>query len=245
MLDERVQADICEAVTRAAGAAGIAVGDGSSSAARNTAHSAVSGAVASVSTHEESDMVMEAVQRLRATLSSDALTAVLAELVGFALRDDRFDAMEARYLSGITRAWDAEPDDRLWSVLGSAGTAGTSWTPIHDLAMVYLHVAHASDGVLAREEIEAIARKLGEWLPSALPADVLNVVDEALHRYANGEMHDLLEQSVDRIIEAVPEHQRPMVIRDLLHVAEADHVVLVEEKELIWAIAGRWGLSLA
>lgn len=199
-----------------------------------------------------------AVQTLRDLLSVDALRDLLADLVVFALQDDRFESEEARLISAIRRSWDVDsgeavraasanvsPDlrERLWSVLGSEGAAGTNWTPVHDLALVYISVAHRSDGELQRAEVDAITRKLAEWLPSALPSDVLNVVDEALRRYASGETHELLEQSIERVVSVVPVHQRPSVIRDLEYVAAADNVVLVEERQLIASLAERWGLQ--
>jgi hypothetical protein len=39
---------------------------------------------------------------------------------------------------------------------------------------------------LSQEEIDAITLKLAEWLPAALPSDVLNVVGDALTAYAEG-----------------------------------------------------------
>ncbi len=198
------------------------------------------------------------VQTLRDLLSVDALRDLLADLVVFALEDDRFESGEAALISAIRRAWDVNSGeavraasanvsddirDRLWSVLGNDGAAGTNWTPVHDLALVYIYVAHRSDGELQRDEVDAITRKLAEWLPSALPSDVLNVVDEALRRYARGETDELLKQSLDRVVATVPVHQRPSVIRDLEYVAAADNVVLVEERQLIAALADRWGLE--
>jgi len=201
--------------------------------------------------------LLVAVQDVRDTLSDGQLAAVLEGLVAVALRDDRFEAEEARFVNAVSRslgidaaALELSADDearvrRLWSVLEVGEGAEGRWTPVHDLAVLYLAIAHRSDGELSTTEVDAVTRKLGEWLPSALPADVLNVVDESMRRYANGPSAQILSASVARVVESVPAHQREAVLRDLQYVAEADHLVLVEEKELIARLAEHWGINLS
>ena len=61
---------------------------------------------------------------------------------------------------------------------------GTRWSVLHDLAYIYLVLAHATDHDLSAREKQVILDKLREWEPST--ADVRATLDAALARYAEG-----------------------------------------------------------
>ena len=116
--------------------------------------------------------VDEAVQRLRLTVPQSLRRRILLDLTEIGKADDKFLYEEAQYIGELVVAWKVNLTDlaaqsaATWSILGP-GTGDEGWTPVHDLMLIYVTLAHRTDQTLSREEVEAIREKLGEWLPNA------------------------------------------------------------------------------
>ncbi len=188
----------------------------------------------------------ESIRALSLITDLETRRSFLYDLVQLALHDDWYMHEEGRFISAVARRWDVHPAEegrsRLWSVMNTHHTQ-SEWTPVHDLALVYLMLAHRADDDLSQSELDAITKKLSEWLPAALPSDVVVLVSEALHVYASGIGDDALLKAVERIKAAVPLHQRAALVADLEYVARADDVMLVEEKAIISELASAWGIE--
>lgn len=205
-------------------------------------------AVRNANSTENRAALGEAIRELRVFADQPTRRAFLYDLVQLALHDDWYMHEEGRFISAVARRWNIHPVEagrsRLWSVMDSH-TSETDWTPVHDLALIYLALAHQADAELSQAELDAITKKLGEWLPAALPSDVVIVVSEALHIYARGADPQLLRNAVERVKRNVPMHQRAAIVADLEYVARADQIVLVEEKAIIAELAAAWGVEHA
>ena len=190
----------------------------------------------------------EAVRELGVRFEPDLLRQFLHDLVALALHDDWYHHEEGRFVSAVARRWDLHPADeervRLWSVMDSHLSDG-EWTALHDLAIVYIALAHQSDDDLDHNELDAIARKVAEWLPAAIPDDVGAIVAEALRSYAEDRERSIMRDAVLRLKASVPAHQRAAIVADLEYIARADDVVLVEEKAIIAELARAWDVELA
>ncbi len=116
--------------------------------------------------------VDEAVQRLRVTVPQSLRRRILLDLTEIGKADDKFLYEEAQYIGELVEVWKVNLTDLVaesaatWSILGP-GTGDDGWTPVHDLMLIYVTLAHGTDLMLSREEVEAIREKLGEWLPNA------------------------------------------------------------------------------
>ena len=187
-------------------------------------------------------------RELSTRYESSRLRVFLHDLVSLALHDDWYAHEEGRFISAIARRWSLHPADdehvRLWSVMDSEESEGT-WTPLHDLAVLYIAMAHQSDDDLSQTELDAIGRKLAEWLPAAIPGDVGAIVRDALRAYADGNVRDLVSEAVARLKVAVPPHQRTAIFADLEYIARADDVMLVEERAIIAELAEAWGIEVS
>ncbi len=184
-----------------------------------------------------------AIRRLGTACSEELRQALLDDLVAVALADDLFTQEEARFLGTLARAWGVHPtaaqeDPRWWNVFDAPADARTA---IQALALIYLALAHAPDHHIADAELEAITRKIREWLPATPDVDVMTVVQEALRTYAR-EPGDLAH-AVAVVRQAVPTHQHPALLADLRYIACADGVMLVEERALIARLAEALGLA--
>jgi uncharacterized tellurite resistance protein B-like protein len=195
----------------------------------------------------EQSEVMAAARRVRLQTSREQRQQIVEDLVTIAMSDDKFLHAESRFIEELARLWDVhfagatDGSDRTWSILGQDGH-DEQWTPIHDLALVYLSVAHRSDNDLSDAEIEAIVQKISEWMPNAGDKDVRRIVQDAMTAYVQGPDKRLLDDSVSAVGRVVPEHQRASILADLQFVADADGVLLDREREMIDALARTWGI---
>lgn len=201
-----------------------------------------------INSQSADEILLDAIKLIRLELNEDDRASFLERLVEFALRDDELSFRETQYLNDVAAHWDIHaPQDgggsmKLWSILAPVD-GETDFTPIHHLALVYLALAYQSDKDLAEVEIEAIRKKISEWLPNALPADVSEVVDKALKKYAQGPEDVVTARAIDVVQKSVPMHQRSALLADLIFVAMADDVILVEERAIIESLARAWGIE--
>lgn len=199
-----------------------------------------------VYTHDEAESrVEQAIRHLTIALTREQRSVLLDDLMTIAHSDDRLLHEEAGFIGRIAAAWNVHPEasaPTLWNILSTEDDEG--WTPVHDLAVVYLALAYDTDQVLSSTEIEAIMDKLHEWLPDADEATLLGVLREAMSAYAGSFADEgRVAQSVQAIQAVVPAHQRPALLDDLYHVASADGVVLDAERRWIAELANAWGLQ--
>ena len=216
------------------------------SVSREKVGTVVDEAVQTVRSEEGRIALSKSIRSLSLFADLEMRRSFLYDLVQLALNDDWYMHEEGRFISAVARRWDVHPAEegrtRLWSVMNTQFTE-TDWTPVHDLALVYLMLAHRADDELSQKELEAITRKLSEWLPASLPSDVVIIVSEALHVYAKGVDDKMISHAIARIRDADPRHQRAALIADLEYVALADNVFLVEEKAIISQLAAAWGVE--
>lgn len=193
--------------------------------------------------------VQAAVVNVREAIPQDLRQFIVDDLVGIAMADGRFIHEESSFIGEIAQAWGvhmtapSDGESRPWSLLTQRGE-DDGWTALHDLALIYLTLAHQTDDDLSTSEMEAIARKLNEWLPDAAEEAVLQIVQEAISVYAQGPDERVFTDSVASVRKYVPEHQRAALLADLHYVANADGVVLDEEAEMIGRLATAWEIDV-
>lgn len=195
------------------------------------------------SAHSE---VERAVRRIRDELGNEQREAIIEDLTEIAMADDKFLSEEGSFIGDLARAWEIRIDDPVtdespWTVLVGAGKNG--WTPLHDLALVYLHLAHRTDEDLDSKEVDAISRSLSEWAPGVEEEQALDIVQGAMHAYVQGPDKRLFEDSVEALKKAVPVHQRAALLSDLQEIAQSDGSVSSEEREIIQRLTRSWGVT--
>jgi uncharacterized tellurite resistance protein B-like protein len=211
--------------------------------------SAIKGALALYEREDALDQVNAAIKGVHERLSEEDRQLILDDLVEIAMADGRYMHEESTFIGELADAWDvsAGEEDRghwasgAWTVLQNEGPA-ESWTPVHDLALIYLTLAYETDKDLDEDEVDAITAKISEWIPGAENEDVLGVVREVMETYVQGPRRRVFAESVDAVGEVVPQHQHEALLADLRYVAEADGVILDAERRMIRDLAGAWGL---
>ncbi len=213
---------------------------------QGTVVSAIKEALDDYMQDQSDEKVNHAIRHIRDVVPQDLRALILDDLMAVALADDKFLYEEGSFIENLVRVWDVHPgahpeEGRVgaWSVLGDG--SGGRWTPVHDLTLLYLSLAHSTDDRLSSTEMAAITEKLREWMPGADEADVLDVVKEVLTVYVQGPDEQMLEEALASVREHVPAHQRAAILGDLAFVADADGTRLDEEQQIITRLAEAWG----
>ena len=122
---------------------------------------------------------------------------------------------------------------------------GEDWGLIHELAFLYIVVAHSANNDLSTSEIDVILDRLQEWQPQRSEDEVREVFRRSLQVYAEEPGQSLIEQSVETLKNALPVVQRLTVLDDLNTVAHADEEGLTpNERELIMHLAQAWDVNV-
>ncbi len=188
-----------------------------------------------------------AVTTVRFAFPEERREALMNDLMEIALADGRFLYQEGSFIHRVARLLEIHLEDgsgmpgKSWSVLG--GSTDGSWTPLHDLALIYVTLAHRPDDDLSSEEISAIATKLNEWIPDAPEDEVLKVVQDALSVYVQGPDKRMFIESVESVRDQMPKHQLAALLDDLRFVAGADGRVLTAEEQIIDQLARAWSID--
>ncbi len=117
-------------------------------------------------------------------------------------------------------------------------------TLLHDLALLYLGLAHGADESLDPAETKQIAASLRRWQPDKDPALIDHVIREATLTYLNGMDSERMKETAHVLKDALSENLRKIILRDLAEIARADGEILSEERDFIQKIAADWDLDI-
>lgn len=118
------------------------------------------------------------------------------------------------------------------------------WGLIHELAFLFIILAHSPDNELNTEEIDAILERLQEWQPDLGEEEVREVMRSALHVYSEEPGQDIIQSSVEALKRALPDVQRLAVLDDLHCIAKADGALTDKEREIITSLARAWDVNV-
>lgn len=118
-----------------------------------------------------------------------------------------------------------------------------SWTPEHDLALVYVSLAYGTDQELTDYELATITDVLSSWRSEFQPDEVQEVVMEAVSVYLEDGAEDAVLHAIDNLRGHLTEDQRRRALEDVVRIAEADGVLLSSERNLISALADQWNVK--
>lgn len=118
-----------------------------------------------------------------------------------------------------------------------------TWTRSHDLALVYVALAYGSDSELTDDELGAITDRLSNWRSDFTLDEVQVVVLEALAIFIEEDAEAEVRRSIRSLVQTLSHDEREQALRDIVHIAEADGIVLTAERSLIDLLARSWGLK--
>lgn len=121
---------------------------------------------------------------------------------------------------------------------------GEDWSLIHELAFLYIVVAHSANNDLSSDEIDVMLDRLSEWQPEMSEEDIRDVFRRSLQVYADEPEQSLIQESVEALKDVLPLVQRLTVLDDLNTVAHADGGLTRNERELIMYLAQAWDINV-
>ncbi|MEX0746705.1 MAG: TerB family tellurite resistance protein [Rhodothermales bacterium] len=178
-----------------------------------------------------------AASQLGKSLERDQKVDILEDLRQIAEADGVLLRAEKEMLRSIAEVWGISPASA--TAVGGAG----EWGVLHDLAYIYLVLAHSTDYDLSETEMQVMFNKLREWQPEIAAADVKDVLSSALGAYAEGEDNNRLEMAVQSVRRSLPREQRMAALNDLVTIANADGVFLDDEEDLINHLLTEWDVD--
>jgi hypothetical protein len=119
----------------------------------------------------------------------------------------------------------------------------TTWSPLHDLALIYLALTHGADSDLDPTEMEAMSIKLQDWEPGMGLKRIKTVMNEVLLVYMSPHRDDMIDTAVVSVYESMPKPTRIAVLNDLADIASADGIIVGGEISFIQDLARRWDVE--
>lgn len=117
------------------------------------------------------------------------------------------------------------------------------WTPLHDLALIYLALMHGADAEIDPSELSLMVEKLQEWYPKAEKSEIERVTNEVMLMYVSDSSQQMLETCVASVHQSLPKGQRIAILNDLADLASADGLIVPGEVSYIQHLAHRWGVD--
>lgn len=190
-----------------------------------------------------SDAAVEAVRVLGDHLSPRLKRAVLGDLEQIALSDGVVLGGERALFEALVDVWNVAVPWLGAMTPGPAERQTEAWSALHDLAYLYLALAHGTDSDFSGHERQVTLRTLQEWMPAAPPARIEAILEAALARYADGVSGDDLRQAAEAVRDALPQTQRKAALHDLVQIANADGVFLDSEEDFINELMVVWDVE--
>ena len=189
--------------------------------------------------------VGRAIHDLRESLSTEELRRALEQVVGIAEADGIMLNTERSLIATLGAVWSLRTlSERLVDESPAAVEKVPGWGLLHDMALIYLVVAHSADDNLTEAEISVILDRLKGWQPEAYEAEARAIVREALQLYADEPGQEIFGQAMTALKEALTPIQRILVLDDLNQIASADGKLGDNERTLIKTLATAWDVKV-
>lgn len=196
----------------------------------------------------ESDAEKEFVQSVRAlgdAFKVEQRRDVLEDVMRIAEADGVLLNSEQNLLSILASAWDIKATkDRLVDETSARLENDPEWSVMHDIALMYLIMAHSSDGELVDVEIKAMLERLGEWEPDLSEEDLRGILRTALKYYGQSPDREDIQDSINSIKDALRRSQRLIILDDLITIAKSDGDVSDEERDIAESLSAAWHIDV-
>ena len=214
-------------------------------ATREEIHEIVLESTAAFLESDAEEEVLRSVRALGEALSLEKRRQALEDAMRIAEADGILLNSEQNILSIIAAVWDIRATkDRLLSETLVDIEEHPEWSVLHDIAFLFIVMAHGADGELVDPEIAVMVERLSQWSPDLTESGVRAVLRSALEYYSTGPEAFDLEATVESVSDALPKAQRLVVLDDLMAIAEADGQFRTEEEEILETLSAAWRVDV-
>ena len=121
------------------------------------------------------------------------------------------------------------------------GSSGPSeWSVLHDVALLYLALAHGTDLEIDPSEQATMVEKLKAWYPEAGAWRIMQVLQEVMLTYLGEHSRQMVDAAMASIKASMSKKERIGVLNDLAELATADGVIVPGEVSFIQQLASYW-----
>lgn len=189
--------------------------------------------------------VARSIEALRTDLSADQRRQALADVVRIAEADGVLLGAEQDLIKRLATAWDLRDMGRtLLEASGARHQDVPGWTYLHDIALMYVILAHSTDSQLSDSEITAMVERLRDWQPELSEEEVRQVLRRALGYYADEPGQEALQHSVESLRHQLSTVHRLVLLDDLAYIAGADGAINELEEEMLAHLAQAWEVNI-
>ena len=122
-------------------------------------------------------------------------------------------------------------------------TERSDWGPLHDLALIYLALAHGTDLEIDGSEQEKMVEQLKAWNADAASAQPERILDEVMLTYMSDHSREMVEASMVALKESMDRNERVAILNDLADLASADGMLVPGEIAFIQQLAAFWDMD--
>ncbi len=119
----------------------------------------------------------------------------------------------------------------------------SEWSTLHDVALLYLALAHGADLEIDPSEQETMVDRLKEWYPEVGPSRAQRILHEVMLTYLGGHSRQMVDAAMASIKASMPKKDRIAVLNDLADLAIADGALVPGEVSFIRDLARYWELE--
>lgn len=194
---------------------------------------------------EDGREVADSVEKLGRELDTEERRHALEDAMRIAEADGVLLSSEQNLITALADAWDLrEVGEQLLGESPMEVEAGQEWSLLHDLGLVYVVVAHATDEELSEAEIQAILGWMQEWHEEISEDEAREVLREVLGFYSEQPPGEALEASMRAIKETLPVVQRLVALEDLMSLASVEGNYNQHKREMIEDLADAWEVPI-
>ncbi len=118
-----------------------------------------------------------------------------------------------------------------------------NWSPVHDLALIYLALTHGADAEINPNEMTMMAQKLRQWAPPTQSTKLNDILNEVMLMYVGESRAQMLDTSVASLRGTITKGQRIAILNDLADIASADGMIVPGEVGFIQHLAQQWEIE--
>lgn len=116
----------------------------------------------------------------------------------------------------------------------------SEWSVLHDVALLYLALAHGTDMDIDPAEQTTMVEKVRSWYPEIGSTQVQRVLQEVMLTYLGGHSRQMVDAAMVSIKEVLSKEERISVLNDLADLATADGAIVPGEISFIQQLARYW-----
>ena len=114
----------------------------------------------------------------------------------------------------------------------------SQWSALHDVALLYLALAHGTDMDIDPSEQVTMVERLKTWYPEEGPLRAEQVMREVMLTYLGGHSRQMVDAAMASIKASMRVEERIAVLNDLADRNDEDVVIRERTEDLVVAFSG-------